>query len=156
MRTIIDRGAQRIDKEEFTAFYEKHSSSDFRLCMSYLCNVHDSADAVQETFLRYLSADTEFRDEGHALGWLVMTAGNVCKDMLRNKKRHPREKLETACDIGSEENGYIRSEVFDAVCALPDKYKNVDFVFIDSMPLTPIGKVDYRALEKMAEEENNL
>ena len=29
--------------------------------------------------------------------------------------------------------------------------KPIDFVFIDKMPLTPIGKVDYRALEKEAE-----
>ena len=35
---------------------------------------------------------------------------------------------------------------------LPEYAQPVDFRFIESMPLTPIGKVDYRALEKMAEE----
>ena len=36
---------------------------------------------------------------------------------------------------------------------LPEYVQPVDFVFIDKMPLTPIGKVDYRALEKEAEKE---
>lgn len=35
---------------------------------------------------------------------------------------------------------------------LPEYAQPVDFRFIDSIPLTPIGKVDYRALEEMAEE----
>ncbi|MBQ3022729.1 MAG: hypothetical protein IJD91_05365 [Clostridia bacterium] len=30
---------------------------------------------------------------------------------------------------------------------LPEYVQPVDFVFIDKMPLTPIGKVDYRSLE---------
>lgn len=34
---------------------------------------------------------------------------------------------------------------------LPEYVQPVDFIFIDKMPLTPIGKVDYRALEKEAE-----
>ena len=37
---------------------------------------------------------------------------------------------------------------------LPEYAQPVDFIFIDEMPLTPIGKVDYRALEKLAEKEN--
>ena len=34
---------------------------------------------------------------------------------------------------------------------LPEYAQPVDFIFIDKMPLTPIGKVDYRVLEKEAE-----
>ena len=33
---------------------------------------------------------------------------------------------------------------------LPEYAQPIDFVVIDKMPLTPIGKVDYRALEKEA------
>lgn len=38
---------------------------------------------------------------------------------------------------------------------LPEYVQPIDIVFIDTLPLTPIGKVDYRALEKQAEEINN-
>lgn len=36
---------------------------------------------------------------------------------------------------------------------LPEYAQPIDFLFIDELPLTPIGKVDYGALEKMAEEQ---
>ncbi len=35
---------------------------------------------------------------------------------------------------------------------LPEYAQPIDIQFVDELPLTPIGKVDYRALEKMAEE----
>jgi len=46
----------------------------------------------------------------------------------------------------------VKVELFE-LCKkeLPEYVQPVDFVFIDKMPLTPIGKVDYRALEKEAE-----
>ena len=46
----------------------------------------------------------------------------------------------------------VKRELFE-LCQreLPEYVQPVDFVFIDKMPLTPIGKVDYRALEKEAE-----
>ncbi len=46
----------------------------------------------------------------------------------------------------------IKKELFE-LCQkeLPEYVQPVDFIFIDKMPLTPIGKVDYRALEKEAE-----
>lgn len=126
---IGERGAQRPDTEEITFFYEKHSPAVFRLCMSYLKNVQDSADAVQDTFLKWIDSGIRFKDDSHAVGWLVMTAGNICKDMLRIRKRHPTEALEAANAIGREERAYSDAELFDTICALPDKYKNVIFLF---------------------------
>lgn len=47
----------------------------------------------------------------------------------------------------------IKEELFE-LCQkeLPEYVQPVDFVFVDKMPVTPIGKVDYRALEKEAEQ----
>ena len=130
MRTDISGGgAQRLTDEVITAFYQKHSLSVYRLCMSYLRDPEDSADAVQETFLRWINCSDRPQGEQHEIGWLVMTAGNICRDMLRHRKRYKRESIESACEIGKEERAFNDRELFDVVCSLPDKYKNVIFLF---------------------------
>ncbi|MBE6928588.1 MAG: acyl--CoA ligase [Ruminococcaceae bacterium] len=47
----------------------------------------------------------------------------------------------------------VKKELFE-LCQkeLPEYVQPVDFVFIDKMPLTPIGKVDYRVLEEKAKQ----
>lgn len=54
--------------------------------------------------------------------------------------------LKDGCD-----DNEVKKELFE-LCQkeLPEYVQPVDFVFIEKMPLTPIGKVDYRALEEKA------
>ena len=83
------------------------------------------------------------------------------------------EYIESCCAVGVTDKGHYQGQrpiVFAVVKSckenavvkaklrelcqkeLPEYAQPVDFVFVDSLPLTPIGKIDYRALEKQAEE----
>lgn len=44
-------------------------------------------DAVQEALLRMMSVSPRFRDEHHEKAWALAVTGNICRDMLRRKKR---------------------------------------------------------------------
>jgi RNA polymerase sigma-70 factor (ECF subfamily) len=69
----------------------------FHVARAIMGNEQDAEDAVQEIFERVLSRIGQFRYEASFSSWLKVLAANVCKDMLRVKKRHPTEFFEDLC-----------------------------------------------------------
>ena len=59
---LKERGllAQTTHEEEIRELVSKYSSLIFRISYCILCNSADAEDAVQETFLRYLTKAPEF------------------------------------------------------------------------------------------------
>lgn len=68
-------------------------------------------------------------------------------------KEHAQGKLPIAFVVLNDgcETSLVRGELME-LCKkeLPEYAQPVDFLFVDEMPLTPIGKIDYRQLEKKA------
>lgn len=124
-----ERGAQRPSREEIAAFYERYAPRVYRLCMSFMKNTQDAADAMQDTFLRWIEAGNRPRGDTHEIAWLAVTAGNICRDRLRRRKSFPQTDISELADVGRDDDGYRRTELFEAVAALPDKYKTVIFLF---------------------------
>ena len=74
-----------VDKEaRFQKVYDSYMQDVYRLCFSYMKNKMDTEDAVQETFCRFYQAMERVKEEEHVKGWLLVTAGNVCKNILKH------------------------------------------------------------------------
>ena len=117
---------QRTSKE-IEEMYYRHVDSVYRVCYSFMKNISETEDMVQETFLRMISDGKLFESEKHERAWLIITASNLCKDEL---KRHSRKNvsLEVVGDLSdpwSESN----KDVLYAILHLPDKYKTVVFMY---------------------------
>lgn len=52
-------------KTETSAVMEKYKDSLFSAAFNVCANAADAEDVVQDTFLRYLTTDTQFADEQH-------------------------------------------------------------------------------------------
>lgn len=117
--------------EDFREIYEREFNTVWHICLAYMKNTADAEDALSETFLRFMrycnkkngafaDVDSEVR-ERKIRAWLLVTAGNVCKDMLKHwwRKREPIEDYEHMHVTGPYEPDYI----LEAVMNLPDKYK---------------------------------
>ena len=78
-------------EQEFTKVYEKFVDDIFRLCYSFMKNQMDAEDAVQETFLKYFYTDRKFESMEHRKAWLIVTASNQCKDLLKQQWRKRKD-----------------------------------------------------------------
>ena len=71
---------------DFDQLYHAHADTVYRVCMMYLKNIHDAEDATQETFVRLIKKRPDLASQEHQKAWLIVTAGNICKNKLRNRK----------------------------------------------------------------------
>ena len=92
-------------KNNFTQTYEAYVNDIYRLCFSFMKNHMDAEDIVHETFLKYYHLDRTFDSEQHKKAWLIVTASNACKDMLKhwwNRRNRLEDFTEIAEDSHSE------------------------------------------------------
>lgn len=116
----------RTDKE-IEEIYERHHMTVYRVCFAYMKNPVDTEDAVQETFFRLISKNPKLESEEHEKAWLIRTATNICKDGLKNWWRR-NENIDDHLELQTEDTMKI-DDVFQAVMALPDKYKTVIYLY---------------------------
>ncbi len=114
-------------EQEFTKVYERYVDDIFRLCFSFMKNQMDAEDVVQETFLKYFYSHKEFESPDHLKAWLIVTASNHCKDLLKQwwRKRKNLDDYEKAA--GGEV--VVADEMMELVMSLPEKYKTAVYLY---------------------------
>lgn len=108
--------------EYITGIVERYSDMLLRLAMTRLASTADAQDAVQEAFLRLITAQPRFRDGEHEKAWLIRTTLQRATDICRANARRG-VSLEEAAEMAAETSE--RPELLSAVQALPEKYSCV-------------------------------
>lgn len=122
----MTKSLSRTDKE-IAEIYSRHIKTIYRVCFAYMRNSADTEDAVQDTFVKMIRSGASFESEEHEKAWLIRTASNVCKDILKAWWRR-RENLEDYEQLYST-GGIEVDDTLKAVMALPDKYKTVVYLY---------------------------
>lgn len=112
---------------EFSQVYELYADDIYRLCFSFMQNHMDAEDAVQETFLKYYDCEKSFDSKEHLKAWLIVTASNHCKNILKQWWRK-RQHLEDYQDIVGRESQMV-DEMMELVMKLPEKYKTAVYLY---------------------------
>ena len=115
------RSAEK-DMDNVEQLIRKYSQMLYRICLVMLCSKCDAEDAVQETFLRYMTKGPDTREEDYQKAWLIRVAVNTCKNMRLFSSRH--NHLDIAC---FENQGVSQqyTDIFAEVAQLPAKYRVV-------------------------------
>lgn len=113
---------KQITNDYVKSLIENYSSMLFRICYCILCNRADAEDALQDTFLKYLTKSPEFESAEHEKAWLIKVATNTSKNMVLLRKRRKTVDFEELNSIGIEDED---TQIFESILALPVKYKIV-------------------------------
>lgn len=119
-----------LEREEINqkaqALLTSYGNPILRLAYSYLHNMEDAEEILQDTLLQYLKAAPVFENEAHEKAWLFRVAGNLSKNRISyNKVRSTDELKET---LAAEEREDL-SFVWEAVKDLPVPYREVIHLF---------------------------
>ena len=107
--------------ETISRIVETYSPMLLRLACTRLDDPADAEDAVQEVFLKLLTARPLFRDSEHEKAWLIRTTLHRASDLRRSAARR-NVPLEEAAQAAAPQAG---SELLTAVRALPEPYSAV-------------------------------
>lgn len=132
-----------MDKTELKSIVERHASSVYHLAYVRTGSRADAEDVMQDTFLRLLRAEPEFRDDAHCRAWLLRVAANRAADLFRAPWRRV-EALEESVPA-AEEDADAR-EVVEAVLALPRQYRAaVHLFYYEGYSAREIGAVLHKS-----------
>jgi RNA polymerase sigma-70 factor (ECF subfamily) len=118
----VDKMQYSFGTNEYIEYVlDRYSSMLIKLAFTYLKNIADAEDIVQEVFVNLIKREFGFESVEHEKAWLLRVTINKCKNHLNSawiKKKVPLD----------EELSYLKeedSEVLEYVLELPHKYRCV-------------------------------
>lgn len=106
-----EQTAERLLKE-----YGNHV---LRFAYSYLHNMQDAEDILQETLIRYLQSAPAFQSPEHEKAWLFRVAANLSKNRIDYNRLRETDELDEKLQ---EEEREDLTFVWEAVRELPENY----------------------------------
>ncbi len=92
----------------------------YRIAVVMLGSSHDAEDVVQDTLIRYMEYQKDFRDQAHEKAWLIRVTVNLCKNRLLFAGRHPQVEFSELTK--SYEDSEDRS-LMECLLRLPRTYR---------------------------------
>ena len=125
-----EKNAPAAQREDINAqaarILDAYGNSILRLAYSYLHNMSDAEEIVQDTLVQFLQEAPMFHDSNHEKAWCLRVAGNLAKNRIKyNAVRDADELNEELIDEQREDLSFV----WEAVKALPIKYREVIHLF---------------------------
>lgn len=115
----------KMSTQDFNEKYSLYKTILFRIAFTYLKNVEDCEDILQEVFVKLLTNTSTFESSEHEKRWLIRVTINLCKNHIKsfwNRNRDDMQELQEFAE-SKEELGILQE-----VLALPEKYKIVIYL----------------------------
>ncbi len=115
-------------EEDLNRAMEAYADMVRRICFVHLKNKYDTEDIFQNVYLKYLLHEKAFESHEHEKSWFARVTINACKDQLRYLSRRKWMPLDVMKEEAEAISG-AQSEVLETVLKLPEKYRNVIYLY---------------------------
>ena len=130
-----------MEQAVFHDLAQRYKDMVFRVALNYFGNPYDADDMVQETLMKLYTTNTVFDSEDHIRHWLIRVTLNLCKNTVRSPWRRRTVALEAAADAVTFDRPE-QSELFQAVMALPEKYRTPLYLFYyEELPVRDVARL---------------
>lgn len=118
---------KKTDAEVKNAF-DRYGNSILRLAYSYLHNMDDSEDILQETLIKYMDKSPVFASDTHEKAWLLHVAANLSKNKIDYNNVRKADELDE--ELAAEERPDL-SFVWEAVKKLTRSQSEVVHLYYE-------------------------
>lgn len=117
-REAINQHAERILND--------YGNNILRFAYSYLHNMSDAEEILQDTLIQFLKTKPVFENVNHEKAWLLRVAANLSKNRIEYNAVRKTDELDETLVAEQRED---LSFVWDAVKELPEKYREAIHLF---------------------------
>lgn len=118
---------------------DEYGNHVLRLAYSYLHNMSDAEDILQDTLVQFLKAAPVLESPEHEKAWLLRVAANLSKNRIDYNRLRASDELNE--ELAAEEREDL-SFVWEAVKSLPVQYREVVHLFYhEGYPTAQIAKI---------------
>ena len=116
-----DRAREELNRRA-EELLDRHGNAILRYAYSYLHNMSDAEEVLQDTMIQFLKAAPQFDGPSHEKAWLLRVMTNRCRDLLRWRARHPQVDLDELRHLAAPDEN---SNILAALMRLPPKLRLV-------------------------------
>ena len=118
---------------------DRHGNNILRFAYSYLHNMSDAEEVLQDALLQLLRKAPAFENSSHEKSWLLRVAANLCKNRISYNRIRRTDELDDT--LAAEEQEDL-SFVWEAVKSLPEQYREVIHLFYyEGYPAARIAEI---------------
>ena len=134
-----EQAGQEETNRQAARLLDQYGNHILRLAYTYLHNMSDAEDVLQDTLLQFLKKAPSFDSPEHEKAWLLRVAANLSKNRIAYNAVRRTDELNE--ELAAEEREDL-SFVWEAVKALPEKQREtVHLFYYEGYTTAEIGKM---------------
>lgn len=120
--------SQTAQEQHLREVMDRHGNRILRLAYSYVHNMQDAEEILQDTLIKLLDSAPDFESDEHEKAWLIRVAANLSKNRIEYNKLRDTDELND--ELVAEQREDL-TFVWEAVKELPDNYREVIHLFYE-------------------------